>query len=368
VIDLPFSRPTLTQICDRIKTDMETRIIGVGSLLRRSTLKVLSKVYGGAIHLCYGFLKYMGDQLFILTADENYLIIHGTEYGLNKEVAVKATGSISISGTADTVIPAATKIKSTSGYVYLTDESVTVKADGLVGANITAEVAGEDSNEDAGTILSFISPIVNIDTSVTVEMGGITGGLDAETVEEFRTRLLTRKRQPSHGGSANDYVTWTKEVSGVTRAWCLPAYNGIGTVGVAFTRDNDNSIVPNATQREIVEEYIIEHEDPASGEIIGIPVGCQTGLTIIELETQSIDFIISVFPNTTIIQTAIEAELEDLLYREGGPGETIYLSEINEAICSAQYNFNHVIVTPIVDITSSNTQVPVLGDVLFRDL
>ena len=365
---MPFSRPTLTQICDRIKTDMETRIIGVGSLLRRSTLKILSKVYGGAIHLCYGFLKYMGDQLFILTADESYLITHGTEYGLNKESAVCASGSIAVSGDADTVIPKGTKVQSATSYIYATDESTTILADGLVSVNITALTGGADSNEDAGAVISFVSPISGVDIDAAVEEGGITGGVDAETTEEFRTRLLARKRQPPRGGSANDYVTWTKEVSGVTRAWCIPAYNGIGTVGVAFTRDNDTSIVPNEAQREVVEGYIIEHEDPASGETIGIPVGCQTGLTIITLETQSIDFIIKIYPNTTTIRSAISSELDDLLYREGGPGETIYLSEINEAICSAQYNFNHVITTPIVDITSSNNQVPIVGIVLFEDL
>jgi len=365
---LSFSRPSLTELCDRISSDFETRITGVGSLLRRSILKIMAKVYGGAIHLCYGFLKYTVDQLFVLTADENNLNTHATEYGLSRESATKATGTGAATGTAGVEIPVNTKLQSTTGEVYLIDDTYTVGAGGTVNINFTAQVAGVDSNNDAGITLSFVSPIVNINSSVTVDSDGISGGTDEEYVEDLRDRLLTRKRQPPHGGSQADYVTWAKEVSGVTRAWCLPAYNGLGTIGVAFTRDDDTSIIPDATERNTVEEYIIEHIDPASGETVGIPVGAQTGLTVITLVSQSIDFTIRLSSNTTTIQTAIENELEDLLYRKGGPGETIYLSQINEAITSAQYNFNAVLVSPNADITSTNTQVPILGTITFEDL
>ena len=112
------------------------------------------------------------------------------------------------------------------------------------------------------------------------------------------------------------------EVSGVTRAWSFPQYQGFGTIGVAFVRDNDDNIIPNDTQRTTVRAYIVEHIDPGTGLIIGCPVTAEPGLFIVELSLYAINFNINIYPNTSAIQTAIQESLIDLILREGGPGET----------------------------------------------
>ena len=43
-----------------------TRIEGGTSLLRRSVLKVMARVYGGVVHLLYEFLDYHSKQLFAI--------------------------------------------------------------------------------------------------------------------------------------------------------------------------------------------------------------------------------------------------------------------------------------------------------------
>jgi len=70
---MPFARPTLQEIVDRIVSDIQSRITGATTLLRRSILRVLARVYAGAVHLVYGFLEFMKDQIFVQSADAEYL-------------------------------------------------------------------------------------------------------------------------------------------------------------------------------------------------------------------------------------------------------------------------------------------------------
>jgi len=155
------------------------------------------------------------------------------------------------------------------------------------------------------------------------------------------------------------------EVSGVTRSWSSPLYMGIGTIGVSFVRDNDDNIIPNATQRAEVRAYIVEHEDPGTGEMVGCPVTAEPGLFVIELAQQSIDFEIAIYPNTSVVQTAVEAALADLITTEGGPGETVYLSEIDEIISLATGEERHRLDSPVADVTAATNRVYVLGTVTF---
>ena len=365
---MPFKRDSLQTIVNRIVSDFQTRITGATSLLRRSALNVIARVNAGVFHLLYEYLDYQARQIFVATADEAGLEAIASEYGITRKAAVEAIGSgetgISTNGT---VIPAGTELQSPNDQVYITNDEETI-AGGIATLDFTASEAGEDGNDDAGVILTFVSPIAGIDTSVTVDSDGISDGSDEETDNSLRERLLTRKRQPPHGGVEFDYEVWALEVGGVTRAWSFPQYQGAGTIGVAFVRDNDSdSIIPDSTERAIVESYIIEHEDPGTGKTIGIPVTAEPGLFIIELTLLSVNFQIDIYPNTPAVQLSIQNNLEDLILRDGGPGETLYLSRISEAIGLATGEEKHRLDAPVADVTAGTEQVHVLGTITFGD-
>jgi uncharacterized phage protein gp47/JayE len=364
---MAFNRPTLQQIAERILSDFQSRITGAGSLLRRSFIRVVAKVYAGAIHLLYGFLTYIKDQIFATTADTNNLDAHGNEVGVIRTEAVKATGQGTATGTNGIAIPANTELQSGEGLIYIVDTAVTI-AGGIATLDLTAQLAGNDGNEDGGVELTFISPIANVNTIVTITTDGITGGIDEETDDDYRDRILARKRTPPHGGTEFDYENWTKEVSGVTRVWITSAYQGAGTVGVAFVRDNDtDSIIPSESEIATVRSYLISHTDPITGETTGIPVTAEPGLFMITVSLYTVDFTIKIYPNTTTVQNSVTTRLEEFINAEGGPGQTLYYSRISEVISSAASEERHEIVTPVGDVTASTTQVHVLGTITWQD-
>ena len=362
---MPFDRPTLQTIVDRIQSDFESRIDGASTILRRSVLRVMGRVYAGATHLLYGYLSFLKDQLFATSADIEFLETIGSEYGISRKSATRATGEATATGTNGTTIPAGTELQSTDGEGYTVDTEVSI-ASGVADLSLTAVDAGTDGNADASDVLSFVSPIAGITSTVSVDSNAITGGLNEESDDDLRDRILARKRQPPHGGAEFDYDPWALEVAGVTRAWAFSEYNGHGTVGLAFVRDKDtDTIIPDDDQRDAVYDYIVSHTSPLTGTTVGAPVGAH--LYMIPLTLYSLDYEIDVTPNNATIQASIRSNLKDLILQEGGPGETITLPEITAAISRASGHINHRINSPSADVAISTNRIPVLGTITFGD-
>lgn len=364
---MPFTRPKLSEIVDRIDSDFLSRITDSGLLLRRSVLNIIARVYAGAVHLLYGFLDFQSKQLFATTADSTGLDIIGNEFGIARDSASKAIGGGTSTGTNGITAPAGSVLISGDGNRYLTDADATIET-GSTLLTYTAETANSDSNDIAGITLTFVNPIAGINTNVTVDSSGITDGDDAETDDDYRERILQRKRQAPHGGAEFDYEVWAKEVAGVTRAWSLPLFNGIGTIGLTFVRDNDTSIIPSASELTEVEDYIISHDDPATGKQVGIPVTAQPGLFVFAPTELEVDFEIQIDPNSASVQNSVTNELIDLILRDGGAGQTLRLSRISEAISLATGEIRHVLDSPVADVTATTQQVHVLGTITFTTL
>ena len=71
---MPFARPTLNELIDRVTTDISGRVTGVESaVLRRSLLGILARSEAGAVHMLYGFLEWAARQAIIDTAEKEYL-------------------------------------------------------------------------------------------------------------------------------------------------------------------------------------------------------------------------------------------------------------------------------------------------------
>ena len=365
---MPFERPTLSENKDRINLDFQAKISGASAVLKKSILNVFATVYAGTIHLVYGYLDYIARQLFAFSADALGLAKHGGELGINRKEGVKSSGNFTVTVISDVTIAVGTQFVNPDNsllYKYSGTASTVVSSPSEEIAIVALEI-GEDYNELAGVTLSFVTPLANANSDGTVASGGLTGGSDLEDVEDWRARILARKRQPVQGGTDSDYEQWMLEVSGVTRAWAIPLYNGLGTVGSAFTRDDDSNIIPDADERADVRTYLISHEDPESGRTIGIPVTAKPGLFMIALTERLVNLTIKLSPNSLAVQSAVTTELAAFIDDEGGPEQSLRLSRINSAISSASGEDYHELVSPVADDTAGQTEVHVLGTITFQ--
>lgn len=353
---MPFSRPDLPTLIERVTADIESRLPGADARLRRSNLNVLARVHAGAAHGLYGYLDWIARQILVDTADAEFLERHAAIWlPSGRTPAAYAVGQALATGAEGAVIAAGTLVKRADGTRYASEgEAVIVGGQALI--TLVAEVAGQAGNAAAGTPLNLDSPIAGINATMTVTTSALSGGADIEDDDALRARVLTRIQQTPHGGARHDYIAWAKEIPGVTRAWCYPLEMGDGTVTVRFVRDNDVSALPDAAEVAAVQAYI---------EALA-PVGMQ--VFVLAPVAVPVTFTIHSTPDTAAVRAAIEASLRDLLIREaepeGGNGEgNLLLSHIREAISIAADETDHTLISPVADVSPSLGQMATFGSI-----
>jgi len=356
-----FTRPTLDTIYKRIKADMESRLQTTTNITRFSFLGITAFVFAGAIHLTYGFLCILADQLFVDTATGMFLDRFGRIYKLPRKAATFATGEVLFSGVDTTVIPAGTEMQNTEGIVYTTISEVTIVS-GSAAADIQSETEGAAGNTDEAT-LQLLFPTTGLDSEVTTTTAP-NGGVDLETDDALRARLLQRIQHPPSSGTVNDYERWALETPGVGVAWGLKAedYKGAGTTGIVIATSDLNVVDPAV--KTATQTYI----DSVKPEV--------AAATVEDLERVNTDYEISLTPNTEQFRDAIDQNLDDLHVSEARPGGTILLTHVFDAIAKSGVTDYRVLSielngTPVPsgeDITTEGFGVAVFNSVTYSDM
>ncbi|TKA91801.1 baseplate J/gp47 family protein [Guyparkeria sp. SB14A] len=355
---MPFARPSLPTLIERNRADVESRLPGTEPRLRRSVLGALGRSVAGEMHGLYGYLDWLSRQIVPSTAEAEILERHASWWGIDRNPAAAATGNVEFSGSDGAIIPAGTTLQRSDGIEYATDAEATISG-GTATAAVTASAGGQDTSAVAGVSLQLTSPISGVQSSATVASGGLTGGADEESDDDLRDRLRKRVQQPPQGGAVSDYEQWALEVEGVTRVWVMPRWNGIGTVGVYFTRDDDAAIIPDAAEVQAVQDYLDDLRPVTADVTAYAPTEAAQDMTI------------QLAPNDSATQAAVEAELADLFRREanvedGNGAGTILISHIREAISTATGETDHVLVSPTSDITLNPGELATLGAITWQ--
>lgn len=355
---MPFARPSLTEIIDRIIADISSRIVGVDSaVLRRSLLGILGRAEAGAVHLLYGYIDWVARQVLPDTADYDYLVRWCRIWGVNPRAASFAGGNVTFTGTNGTIIPDGTIVQRQDGVQYATQGDATITG-GTATVPVLAVEAGLAGDLAAGASVFLLSPIAGVQATATVAAGGITGGDDGDSEankERLLARLLQRIQNPPQGGALTDYILWALEVPGVTRVWPVGMELGAGTVTVRFVTDDDpDGIIPDAPKVAEVQAHIDEKRPVTAEVFVEAPIADALAMTI------------KISPNTPAVQAAVQAELEDLITRDAEPGGPILISRLREAVSIAAGEENNQIVTPTADVTHATGHMAVLGTITWQ--
>ncbi len=349
---MPWNRPTLEEIYQRIVSDMESRLSDSVALLRRAVLRILAKIFAGAIHMSFGYLEWVSRQLMVDQAETEWLNRHGFMWGISRKSAAFATGGVYFTGTHGTVIPTGTRVQTPEGIEYETLAEATIA--GTISNTVQAQclTAGETGNTTSNTI-QLVTPITGVDSSSAVS--GFSGGVDEESDDDYRERILARIQNPPMGGTKADYEFWAKEVSGVDNAWCFPRAGGDGTVGVVIKATGSNP-EPSDTLRSETYEYIYTK----------MPIGA----TLIDPTTRRVDGIdqaqvtmsIQTTPYTAEIGDQVQANLAELFEAEAAPGEDILISQVRDAIANVGVDdYTIVYITKDMAYQDVNLDIPMVG-------
>lgn len=348
---MTYARPSLSEIVTRVGNDVLSRL-QADDVLRRADAQVQARVLAGVAHGLYGFIEWLSNQVIYDTAEAEILERWSSIWGITRKAASAATGSVTFTVQAGSVIPAGTLLGALDGVQYQTTADATVTAPTAT-APIAALIPAAAGNRTTGQSLSLVSPIVGVQATATA--GLLSGGADLEDDDALRGRLLTRIQQPPHGGASYDYVAWALEVSGVTRAWVYPAELGYGTVSVRFVRDDDGTgaaIIPDSGEVATVQAHIDALR----------PVTAQ--VTVVAPAAVPLNFSIQgLTPSTQAVKDAVQAELQDMLLREATPGGTILVSHIRAAISAATNETDYVLLSPSANVTNTTGNMSTMGTI-----
>lgn len=357
---MPYSRPDLAQLRQRARASFAGRLPGADTTLRRSNITVSADTMAGFVNGAYGYLDWIAKQLFLPTADSEYVLIQGAEYGMTPKGAAQAAGNgifTGISGT--TTIPAGFLWQDSLGNEYAAQASVTLSG-GTATVPIEAVEGGSAQNLAPGAPLTAVVALAGLNATGNVDGSGLSGGTDAETYQAFAQRVLTRKRQPPQGGIAYDYQNWALECAGVTRAWALPLNRGPGTVDLAFVMDGRSDIIPLSGDIAAVQAYINGHQD-AFGNWIGRPV---TDDCVVFAPTPSaVNFTITGLAASQ--QAAVTAALQALLQTTAIAGGLSFQEQMIPAIAGAAGGSAFDLTSPSADIAGATGTLLTMGTITF---
>lgn len=262
--------PTLNEIYSGIISDLETKYGSSIPSFGKNFLRALAAVQAGKLWLNYKTIGFNQKNIFADTADPES--IGGTlerfgrvKLGRNPFPATAAQYLVSVVGDAGSIIPASTTFKSddnssSPGFLFVLDNAYTLTG---VSDEITIRslTAGLDARLEIGNTLTVTAPLALVNSSVTVLSESVEP-ISAETIEDYRRKVLDAYRLEAQGGAGADYRLWSFDVSGVRQAYPY-AYSGNSNEVILYIEANiadsvDGKGTPSGAMLDAVKESIEE--------------------------------------------------------------------------------------------------------------
>lgn len=208
-------------------------------LLPKSFIVILSKVLSVIFVLPYKVCGWFYLQLFPDTASFDRVNVLGVslqplvKLGVNIGVGEPTSGQAwegLVSATVVTegqAITAGTQLKSdVTGLMYVVSETVMTTGQS-VNVPVYCVQSGSGGNLAQGDEIKFVSPLGFIAQDAVVA-STTKEGLDEETADHYRARVVNRYSTQPQGGALSDYRIWSYDAPGVLQTY---PYNGEDSPG-----------------------------------------------------------------------------------------------------------------------------------------
>jgi uncharacterized phage protein gp47/JayE len=359
---VPWTTPTLKETRFLVRDQVRAKVDGADASIPNSILRVLSDVCAGLCHLVLQYVDWLARQLMPDTSEKEWLErqahmwLKNADGTTGKKLATLAVGQVALTGQTWQPVPIGQRLQ--SGNVQYETTAVVFLAAGAAPTPAPARALdpGIIGNLEPGAPLTVVNPSPGLDNTATVIT--MDHGVDDETEDELRARVLLRIREPPQGGANIDYVQWALSVPGVTRAWCSSIEMGMGTVTVRFMMDNlraDEGGFPRQSDVDNVYTAIDKLRPVAVKDMFVVaPIRQRVNVQIARL-----------IPDTPTVRAAIGVSLQLMLNERAEPGGTIYAAWKNFAVMSAPGVQSYTLVNALDDYMPSPGHMPVLGNIVY---
>ncbi len=236
----------------------------VAATLPGSEHHIRGTALGRLTAISYANNKLAHTQTSPLTATGDKFTEMAASHGIVKRGAAPATGFLVVTVSSGSVVIPAGFQADIDGQKYQTTSANTVFTGGSVA--VTAVEGGAATNQSANTVAKWESAALSkLGTNCTVGSAGITGGVDADTEEVLRSRLLERLANPLGGGNWAQVKALAENASAsVSAAFVYASPRGPGSVDVAITRNTGDRTLSSVVQSQVASAIAAEFPGLAS--------------------------------------------------------------------------------------------------------
>lgn len=451
---MPVARDTITEIVERMVSDLVLSInTGQIDTSKHIDPTILNSFSRGLVESIAGGIDSNNDlteqvlqQIFIQTATNQFLERWGVIFGITRQPASKAVGTLSFTGLSGGSIPVNTLLTRSDGQEYITTSSGTISSQTInivsitrVGTTATVTTAsnhnlgtgqilnsiqgadqtqynllnvtisvisnnqftyqvsgspvtpatgtitatevytfipveagnfGSLQNSGSGSNFTLTSPISNVDDSAIVTFNGIVGGIDIESDENYRIRILERTANFTAPFTKSGLPIFIKQfITGITRIWIKEATPTAGSTEIYFVRDNDTNIIPTSQQLIDVKNLIISGNNLTDG--IKPANMSDSAVYLLAPTAVTVDFTFSsLSPNTENMQKAITNSLTDFFKSDQIIlSQDVLENEYSNAIFNTLDSNGNVptftLLSPTGDISINNGELAILGNITY---
>lgn len=218
-----------------------------------------------ASELCQQTLPEIIKLIFPMYAYGEWLDYHAQMRGISRRPATASSGSLQLTVTKNTNIPAGSQFSTASvdgqpSVVFETTQGKFNLPEGTTEVPVKCTQTGTVGNVIASTVIFKLSQLSGV-TAVT-NPEAITGGTEEEDDDSLRARIvsLDQSQSVSYVGSVADYKRWSLEVPGVGGVTVIPAQDDSGLVTLVITDSNGDPANEEICQN--VYDYIMSPADP----------------------------------------------------------------------------------------------------------
>lgn len=293
-----------------------------------------------------------------------FLDLHGETVNLPRKAAVKATGTVTFTGTPGTLIPTGTQIETVQvdpdadPVAFEVTVGGTIPGGGSVDVIVEAVDEGVAANVAVGTITILLTPINGV-ASIT-NPTATSGGAEIESDELYRQRILLEYAAPRGAGTAADYVRWSIAYPDVGFATVQPLWAGAGTVRVIVTDQQNNpssTAVVNGLQA-VLDPVPQQGQGLAPvGALVTVATATSLTVTVSAVLTLRAGYTLDGTGGTIAVRQAIIDEIKDYI-DSLPPGGTV----IREHVTAQFFNVDGVydVSTVLLNGATSNVTVTAL--------
>lgn len=348
---MPFQRPTLQELNDRIKADFAVHYNAGKPLSPRTLPSVLATTIAGAAHMLHGHIDSIAKEIFPDTCSTESLERMAHIRGIYRRTATQAEGVVQFQGNSLSFIPQGTElIQGDTATLFETLQAVRTVLDGLAQVRCRCKTPGRIGNIHAGEALTLVKPIRGVNSATVAE--DFRDGFEQETHDDLLRRYILRLRNPMCGGTRKDFEQMTKQVEGVKNVWVTENIPVNDRVNICFSTTDLNATIPTPEHIQKVTDHV-ELNRPLLAKI-----------NVFRLTPQPIVFRIQLNRDSQELKNAIETSLKRLIFEEAKPGGMIRHSHVLLSITKhirRERGETFTLLTPTEDVQVSDGHIAKFG-------